>query len=142
MRSLNLFFRNIFRYEHKYIFFLTLVPRELFFMTIITNALELAFNHFGFGQFLDLQWSRSRGGSERFREWNKRGFCCLSRENLFFFLNSFSIFHLTLGASVENVCMNLFLESTDKEFSKKNIKHALYIEIQVLKSSYIVFHYT
>jgi hypothetical protein len=41
--------------------FLTLVPWKIFFMTIIAKALELAFNHFYPGQFLDLEWSGRRG---------------------------------------------------------------------------------
>jgi hypothetical protein len=44
--SLDLFFRNILRDGHKNILFLTLVPQEIFVITIITKALELAFNHF------------------------------------------------------------------------------------------------
>jgi hypothetical protein len=35
-------------------FFLTLVAREIFVITIITKAFELAFNHFSPGQYLDL----------------------------------------------------------------------------------------
>jgi hypothetical protein len=45
---------NILRYGHKNILFLTLVSRKIFVITIITKAFELAFNHFGLGQFLDM----------------------------------------------------------------------------------------
>jgi hypothetical protein len=35
----HILFRNILKYVHKYIFFLTLVPQKIFFITIIANTL-------------------------------------------------------------------------------------------------------
>jgi len=43
---LYLFFKNILIDGHKQLFFLTLVPRKIFVITIITKALQMAFNHF------------------------------------------------------------------------------------------------
>jgi hypothetical protein len=54
MGSLDLFFINILRDGNTNILFLTLVPREIFFITIITKDLELVFNNLILGKFLDL----------------------------------------------------------------------------------------
>jgi hypothetical protein len=52
--SFFIFFRNLLGDGHKKIFFFKLVAREIFVITVITKAFELAFSHFSPGQFLDL----------------------------------------------------------------------------------------
>jgi hypothetical protein len=117
------------------------VPRKIFFITIIKKTFKLVFNHFQPGRFLDLNWSIRRSGSDWFSEMNKRGFSVLRRDNMFFFLISFSSVHPIVRLIHEDMGINLILEATDKTFSKKNIRHALSTEIQSLKSGYKVFHY-
>jgi hypothetical protein len=51
--GVNIFFLNILRDGHKELLFLTFVTWEIFFITIITEAFELAFSHFSPSQFLD-----------------------------------------------------------------------------------------
>jgi hypothetical protein len=53
MGSVIIVFLNILRDGHKEILFLTFVAWEIFVITVITEAFELAFNHFSLGQFLD-----------------------------------------------------------------------------------------
>jgi hypothetical protein len=55
---------------------------KIFFITIIAKALELAFNHFCLGQFMDLEWSGRRGGSGGFRVGNKGGFSSFDKRQL------------------------------------------------------------
>jgi hypothetical protein len=73
---------------------------------------------------------------------NKGGFSVLKRYNLLFLFSSFSSLHPTLRPSHEDMGMNLILEATDKTFSEKGIRHALYPKIKALKRSYKVFHYS
>jgi hypothetical protein len=64
-----------------------------------------------------------------FRVRNKGWFSSLRKDNIFFFLISFSSFHPTVGAIHENVGTNLLLEATDKELLEKSVRHALHAEI-------------
>jgi hypothetical protein len=76
MRNIELFFRNILIHSHKKIMFLTIVPHNILFITIITKTLKLAFNHFGMSPFLDIEGSGRSGGKGGFRVRNK-AFCFL-----------------------------------------------------------------
>jgi hypothetical protein len=116
------------------------VAREIFFITIITKAFELAFNHFIPDQFLDLYWSGGSSGIYWFSVRDKGGFLVLRRYNLLCLFGSFSSLHPTLRLIHEDMGQNLILEATDKTLSKKGIGHALCPKIQALKSSYKFFH--
>jgi len=84
--GINLVFKRILIDGHKNILFLTIVTHKILVITSITKALELVFLDFFPGQFLDLQWSGSRGGSGGFRVGNKGGFSRFKRDNMLCFL--------------------------------------------------------
>jgi hypothetical protein len=120
---------------------LHLCPEKYLSSKLQKKSLELAFDHFYRGQFLDLQLSGRRGWSGGFRAGKKGWYSGLRRDKLLFFLNSFTGFPPTLTKIHEDMGTNIILDAIDKAFPEKSIRHALHAKIQVLKRSYKVFHY-
>jgi hypothetical protein len=139
---LYLFINNILIDGHKQLLFLTLVPQKIFFITIITKTLELAFNYFCPGYFLDLERGGMRGRSGRVRERRESGFAVLVKNNMVCFLGTLSSFQPSLGAIHEDLGSDFILEATDKSFVEKGMRHALVSKIQLLKCGDKLFHDT
>jgi hypothetical protein len=91
---------------------------------------------------LDLERSGRRGRIGRARAGNKSGFFVLGKDDMLCHPDTFSFFQPSIGASHEDLGLNFILEATDKAFPEEGIDHNLYLEIQVLKGSNNIFHYS
>jgi hypothetical protein len=98
----HIFFRNIFRNGHKKFLFLTLVPRKIFFITIIEKTIWLEFIHFILVNFRTLRGVAGGLGLVGRGRGTKDGFFVLGK-NLLGLFGTFSSLQPSLRVIHENL---------------------------------------